>query len=970
MNRGSLTANPGWEQVVLADISERTLPRSRHVFASLATLTAGAVIAIGLPALSPAQAGNRAALPPCGSGNICMTVVVDNQNTGIPAGSNTLYVTLFAGAGPTTLYKPGGTSFAVGTSVPFADLVPTTGGRSAQFTIETSRTSPLASGRLYFSEADLKGGQPAVNVPYRYDYVEFTINSNSTVNGDVTGIDQVGMPARMQFLKADGTVASAGDGPATRTMGCWDDILTSITNAAAVLDPPWTTNINLTVDGTATGPKLRLAGPSALPEGYAGYPSMREYILQMSGNKVTVSGYFGGTTKPPIPWTYYNYSGTFDKAGNLALSGTLTTDKAGGTVPNPSYKDPKTIYLPGAGFYSGQGGTSWFEPGVVNGESIKKYGTGFGVYGQNGSYQLGGTQPANTDAAGSWEYTQGNGKFLLSIGNDIYGWIYGDLIASMANGFLGPLGYDTSVWNTNGNRVGTPYAAPQKAFSALYTPSTLPKYAAWDLWQQAVSTTSDSYGVGLGDRFNFQGAQSASPDMGSTDPVSTIAVTILPKDGCAAAASLEPSPQSLVLSVAGGLSGNLQPTPAVIVLPQGQQPPTGVFHDFVTLTGINFTPTSFTLDKALPAGMRFNTRTGVISGRPTVAMGRSSYTITGTDGSVHATAVVNITTGGDSITPSSQALVGNVAKSLKSPSFAAAGFTSAPTYAIDPALPAGLKLDPATGVISGTPMATQLPTIYSVTASDDEGTAHASVTLSVLADWSIAPGAQTVSGTVGKALTPSTAFTETGFVASPTYTISPQLPAGLTIDAATGIIRGTPTEASAPTTYAVTATGAEGSAHAAILVTVSASTPTPAPTPTPSPISFCSPASQTVAGTVGSALSTSPLSIGAPAPVFVLANGSAALPNGLSGPGYSTGVISGTPTTAGTTTVQIHCQGQSGYEAFASVTLAIAAQSTPTPAPTPTPTPSPGPACPPGTVPVWTTSGALCIAPASALDSS
>lgn len=831
------TANRAFVQAGLADISELNFVSSRRALAALIIFTVGALAAVGLPVLSPAQASNRAAPPACAAGKICMTVVVDNQNTGIPAGSNTLYLTLFAGAGPTTLYKPDGTTFALGASVPFKDLIPTTGGGKAQFTIETSSTSPLASGRLYFSEADLKGGQPAVNVAYRYDYVEFTINADKTVNGDVTGIDQVGMPPRMQFLKADGTVASAGDGPATRTMGCWNDILASVTTAAAALDPKWTTNINLTVDGKATGPKLRLAGPSALPEGYAGYPSMQSYILAMSGKKVTVSGYFGGTTTPPVPWTYYNYSGTFDKAGNLALSGTLTSDKAG-TKPNtnPLYANPQAIYLPGAGFYAGQGGTSWYEPGVDgDGRPIKKYGTGFGVYGQNGSYQLGGTKPATTDATGSWEYTQGNGKFLLSIGNDIYGWIYGDLIASMANGFLGPLGYDISAWNTNKDSTGTPYAAPQKAFSALYTSTTLPKYAAWDLWQQAVSTTSDSYGVGLGDRFNFQGAHSASPDMGTKDPVSTIAVTILPKDGCSAASSLEPSPQALILGVAGDGSGNLQATPAVVVLPKGQQPPQGIFHDFVTLTGIGFTPTSFSLDKALPAGLRFDSQTGVISGRPTVAMGKSSYTITGTDGTSHSTAVVNITTGGDSIAPSSQTLVGNVDEPVKSPAFVATGFTDTPTYSIDPALPAGLTIDRTTGVISGTPQTTQLPTVYAVSATDSKGTGHASVTLSVLADWAIAPAAQTVPGTVGQALVPSTAFTATGFVTPPAYTVSPALPAGLTLDAATGVISGTPTAVSPPTTYSVTATGPRGSAHAAVLVTVSASTPAPTPTPTPTP---------------------------------------------------------------------------------------------------------------------------------------
>ena len=97
---------------------------------------------------------------------------------------------------------------------------------------------------------------------------------------------------------------------------------------------------------------------------------------------------------------------------------------------------------------------------------------------------------------------------------------------------MGPLGYDTSKWNTNKDGNGVPYASPQKAFANLYTPSTLPTYAAWDLWQQAVSTTSDSYGVSLGDRFGFQGAKTSSPDMSTDKTTGIIRITLLANDGC------------------------------------------------------------------------------------------------------------------------------------------------------------------------------------------------------------------------------------------------------------------------------------------------------------------------------------------------------------------------------------------------------------------------------------------------------
>ncbi len=460
----------------------------------------------------------------CPAGYICMTVVVDNQNSGVPAANNTLYLTLF-GAGTTTLLKPDGASFNLGGSIKFADLVPT-GQSTAQITIQTLQTSPLSSGRLYFSESDLGGSEPAPNAAFRYDYVEFTIVGDSTVNGDVSGIDQVGIPSKLEFQDANGkTLNNAGTtDPAMRKMGCWDDVYNAVSAAAAGLSNP-TWNASAVSMVTGSGTKLRLAGPTAMPNSYAGYPSMESYVTGMCGKTATISGYFAGSAT--LSSTYYQYTGTFDSVGNLALTGILTSDKAGKT-PNPNYPQPLTIYLPGLGFYGSLVNTSWYQ---LQGQT-KAYGTGFGVYAQNGPYQLGGTQPT-TDQNGNWVDTQGQGNLYLSIGNDIYGWIYGDLVASMANGFLGSLGYDMNKWNTNKDASRSPYASPQKAFSAAYTsPDQPPAYAAWDFWQQAVSTTSDSYGVSLGDRFNFQGAKSSSPDMATSQTTSIIKVTLLSDDGC------------------------------------------------------------------------------------------------------------------------------------------------------------------------------------------------------------------------------------------------------------------------------------------------------------------------------------------------------------------------------------------------------------------------------------------------------
>ncbi|WLT32291.1 kelch repeat-containing protein [Geothrix sp. PMB-07] len=64
----------------------------------------------------------------------------------------------------------------------------------------------------------------------------------------------------------------------------------------------------------------------------------------------------------------------------------------------------------------------------------------------------------------------------------------------------------------------------------------------------------------------------------------------------------------------------------------------------------------------------------------------------------------------------------------------------------------------------------------------------------------------------------------TGGGAPTGYSVSPALPAGLNLDASTGVISGTPTTAAAQATYTVTATNGGGSATVALSITVGSGT--------------------------------------------------------------------------------------------------------------------------------------------------
>jgi hypothetical protein len=606
-------------------------------------LVAMCAFAIALAGLAMDQPVNAASCP---QGKACVLVSVDNQNESIPATGNNLFLTLFGAGSDIALISPSGVSHDLAQSIRYDELL-TGAGTRAQFTLTMSPTAPLASGRLYFSESDLGGVRPPAQASFRYDYVEFTIivsGSSVFVNGDVSGIDQVGIPSRLRFENGHGTpLPGAGTtGPASRQMGCWTQIMEKLGEAPISGWRPSSAEIT-----SPKGSRIRIAGPSNVPGGMRNYPSMRGYLESIveSSPKIRISGYFIGNKELGLQPTYYDYQGSFDSHGNLTLSGTLSDSRGGSSSSN--YPLSKKMYLPARAFFDAMAPVpGWNES--TWGDASVGFGTGFGVYAQNGPYQLGGVEPTTfeifndgSSTLHSWKldakYLQDAAVFKKSIGNDVYGWIYGDLVASMGNGFFGDqLGYETSAWNTNMDAQGEPFAAKQEAFSALWPQGDLPDFAAWNVYQQAIATTSDSYGMPLGDRFGFASAPVDSPDMATDVHTAEIAVVLLPDDGCAAPVGIGPSVQSLLLSLDS-------PSDSVIVRPAGQQPPADVYHDYVTPTAIDFTPTRYTLDGELPAGLTLNPTTGVVSGTATEAMDRRTYTLTASDGGRSATMTLHIT---------------------------------------------------------------------------------------------------------------------------------------------------------------------------------------------------------------------------------------------------------------------------------------------------------------------------------------
>ncbi|MEO6689606.1 MAG: putative Ig domain-containing protein, partial [Dokdonella sp.] len=280
---------------------------------------------------------------------------------------------------------------------------------------------------------------------------------------------------------------------------------------------------------------------------------------------------------------------------------------------------------------------------------------------------------------------------------------------------------------------------------------------------------------------------------------------------------------------------------------------------------------------ALPSGVTFNAGSGVLSGTPAAGTGGTyAITFTATNG-VGAPATQNFTLTVDEAPAITSAnTIAFTVGAAGTFSVTASGFP-APTLSQTGALPSGVTFNAATGVLSGTPAAGtggSYPLVF--TATNGIGVpATQNFTLAILAGAAItSPNATTF--TVGVAGT----FTVTA-TGSPTPTLSESgaLPAGVTFNAGTGLLSGTPA-AGTGGTYAITFTatngvGAPATQNFTLTVNQAAAITS----------------ANTTTFTVGTAGSFTVTATGFPAPTL---SESGALPTGVTF-NAGTGVLSGTP---------------------------------------------------------------------------
>jgi hypothetical protein len=306
-------------------------------------------------------------------------------------------------------------------------------------------------------------------------------------------------------------------------------------------------------------------------------------------------------------------------------------------------------------------------------------------------------------------------------------------------------------------------------------------------------------------------------------------------------------------------------------------------------------PTSFGAS-GLPSGLTVNTASGLISGTPTAA-GASNLTLTATNsggtGSAPLTLTVTatvvhpvITSGGTANATMGTAFSYQIAATNSPTSFGASG------------LPSGLTVNTASGLISGTPAAAGTSNVtLSATNSGGTGSAPLTLTVTVAAPVITSNGAD--GGTVGTAF--SYQITATN---SPTSFGASGLPSGLAVNTASGLISGTSaTAGTSNVTLSATNGGGTGSAPLTLTMIMAAPVIT---------------SSGTASGTVAAAFSYQITATNSPTGF-----GASGLPSGLA-VNTTSGLISGTPASAGTSNVTLSATNGKGT-VTAPLTLTVTA---------------------------------------------
>lgn len=282
----------------------------------------------------------------------------------------------------------------------------------------------------------------------------------------------------------------------------------------------------------------------------------------------------------------------------------------------------------------------------------------------------------------------------------------------------------------------------------------------------------------------------------------------------------------------------------------------------------------------LPTGLSVNSNTGLITGTPTVG-GISNVTLSATNAGGTGTKTLTITVNSAPVITSAGSAVTGVGQSF---SYQITGSYSPTSYGAT-GLPAGLSVNSTTGLISGSPTIAGSSNV-SVSATNSYGTGTKILALTVNPMPPVISSAGTATAVVGTTF--SYQITASN---SPTSFAASGLPAGLSVNSSTGLISGTPT-VGGTSSVTLSATNTGGTGTKTLTLTVNSA-----------PVIR---GNSSFLAVLGQAFSYQ-----IPENFSPISYGAIGLPAGLS-VNAITGLISGMPTTIGTSNVTLSATNNYG----------------------------------------------------------
>ena len=460
------------------------------------------------------------------------------------------------------------------------------------------------------------------------------------------------------------------------------------------------------------------------------------------------------------------------------------------------------------------------------------------------------------------------------------------------------------------------------AVPALLASGISPAYAV----NSAPSFTADSppasAAVGTAFSYSFIASGSPSPTFAVSSGAVPAGLTLDSTTGALSGTPTVAGPYTFTVTatngvgspaVSGSITIDVEGGPAFTAEAPPATAATGISYAYSFLASGYPAPTFGVQSGTLPPGLALSPASGLLFGLPTT-VGVYTFSISATN--VVTTAVtpnLSITVSA----PSAPVFTADVPPSASfdvaySYAFGARGSPTPTFFVASGVLPTGLSLSPDTGILSGT--ATVVGTYtFAIGATNGVGTSISTPIFSFVVGYPSPPTftADTPSTPADVGSSYSYTFTATATPVASFFVDGGSLPPGLTLDSTTGVLSGVPTSAGSYS-FSIEAYNANGVVLSPTVTITTQLLVAPA-------LTRDTPPARGIVGTRYSGYLFA--ATGSPVPTFSIAGGT--LPPGLV-LNAETGLLSGTPTTAGSFTFQVGASNGVGNPVSSpSVTMAV-----------------------------------------------